>query len=217
MEKEAIGLNEGSIRQAETRAVSVGWRNTSPKGAGQYPEFYVQGDQNVYPLTRSYVNAIAYTTNGTTRYYDANLRAETMYGIEKWFGAHGTFMGFTDPGGFMTGYEYTYTTFPFTTPTPAGVTLEGLVLVQKSEGDFERAGYPGWPPTLDLDPLSAAERNAVQVLAHKGIVTEVDVPGVDLAALSAKINAARRPDTNRYEQSEDGSWRVIPAGEATEK
>ena len=216
MEKEVISLNEGSIRQAETRAVSASWRNTSPKGAGQYPEFYVQGDQNAYPLTRSYVDAIAYTTDGTTRYYDANLRAETMYGIEKWFRVQGTFMGFTDPGGFMTGYEYTYTTFPFTTPTPAGVTLEGLVLVQKSEGDFERAGYPGWPP-FETGPLSEAERNAVQVLAHKGIVTEVDVPGVDLAALSAKINAARRPDTNRYELSEDGSWRVIPAGEATEK
>lgn len=61
--------------------------------------------------------------------------------------------------------------------------------------------------------LSLAETQAVQLLAAKGRVTEVNMPEMtldDFERLSAKINAARERDTDRYEQNEDGTWKVVP-------
>lgn len=210
------------VRQ-EAMPLSATWRNTSPSEASQYPEFFVEGNTTVTPITRNYTGAITYVHGHRTTYHNADLQAETLYGLQRWFGLGSrwssqgsTFMGFTDPGGFMNGYEYRYTTIPFTTSTPAGTTLRGIALVQKSDGDFEAAGY-WWPPDDRLvrtapDGFSEEERTALRLLAERGTLWDGDDPvlaSVDFEALAAKINARREPDCNEYVRNEDGTWTVV--------
>lgn len=215
----AGGSDSATVRQA-AMPVFASWRNSSTSAASQYPEFFVNGNTTTYPTTRNYTGAVAYTVGNNTTYHNADLQADTLYGIEQWFGLGSrwgsqgsTFMGFTNPGGFMNGYGYSYTTIPFTTSTPAGTTLNGVVLVQKSDGDYEAAGYPSWPSTSPYAAMfSEAEQTAMALLAENGAVTDADDPvlrDVDFVALCEKINNLRMPDTNTYILNEDGTWAVV--------
>ncbi|MDE5944734.1 MAG: hypothetical protein K2G93_04020 [Rikenella sp.] len=220
--------------------LTYSFRYTYSDEASKYPRFAVNGVPGVGLLRspgggrtpihmQSYKEAIKKVQGSTTSYLPGEPKLTQVSPMETAYIGAGYDIGWTDSyamgfimlqqGNFMNNYPYKYVSSAFTL-TGSGFTLSGIAVFEKEYGDLEAAGNKWYVEANPTGILSLAETRAVHMLAAHGSVTEKDVPGMtleDFETLSAKINAARKPDTNRYELSEDGSWRVIPADEAIEE
>ncbi|WP_298064714.1 hypothetical protein, partial [uncultured Rikenella sp.] len=189
----------------------------------QYPRFIRNGPPSG-SIERSYRSAIRSTRGSTVTYHDGTISNVAAYDLADYISTTNYSIGFNPYTGseFINNYPYTYGTVSFTvTGGNPSRSFSCIALFEKNYRDYEAAGYPSWLLPIDpdnkefglLEPLalSSTECSVLRTLATEGVavLSGDEAAEVDLVALSARINAARRPDTNRYVRQEDGTWTVI--------